>query len=181
MSGKILGATVIDFIASRDHRLMTRVNGWRPPSWIRLWMLFATRGGDGWLWYMVAIMVLLFGGEDRWKAVGASGTAVASGVGLFIALKRTFRRRRPCALGQHCWADLLPPDQFSFHSGHTITAFAMAATLVSFYPVLFVPLAFCAVSIAASRIVLGMHFLSDVIAGAGIGLTLGYQAAQMFA
>jgi undecaprenyl-diphosphatase len=180
MNGKVTGATVLEFIAARDHRLMTRVNGWRPPRWFRLWMIFSTRGGDGWLWYAIGILVALYGGAHRWEAVLASALAVTSGVGLFIALKRTIRRKRPCALGPHCWAELLPPDQFSFPSGHTITAFAMMASLGCFYPVLLAPLGFCALSIAVSRVILGMHFASDVAAGAGLGLTLGYQAASLF-
>ncbi len=52
----------------------------------------------------------------------------------------------------------LPPDQFSFPSGHTITAFAVAVSLSRFYPELATGLLFCALSIAASRILLGMHF-----------------------
>lgn len=180
MSGRTMGASLLELIAARDRRLMTCVNSWRPPRWIRLWMIFATRGGDGWLWYALALLVLLLGGTHRWEAVGAAGTAVASGVAIFISLKQTFRRRRPSAIGPHCWADLLPPDQFSFPSGHTITAFAMAASLSTFYPDLLLPMGFAAISVAASRIMLGMHFLSDVVVGAAIGVTLGYQAAMLF-
>jgi undecaprenyl-diphosphatase len=69
---------------------------------------------------------------------------------------------------------LLPPDRFSFPSGHTITAFAVALSLAGFYPSLLVGLLFCASSIAVSRILLGMHFLSDVLAGALIGSGLAY-------
>jgi undecaprenyl-diphosphatase len=43
-----------------------------------------------------------------------------------------------------------------------------------FYPTLMIGLFFCALSIAMSRILLGMHFLSDVVAGALIGAGLGY-------
>jgi undecaprenyl-diphosphatase len=50
-----------------------------------------------------------------------------------------------------------------------------------FYPALFLVLLFCAISIALSRIVLGMHFLSDVVAGAAIGAVLGLSAYQVFA
>jgi len=79
----------------------------------------------------------------------------------------------------HSWATLLPPDQFSFPSGHTITAFSVAVSLATFYPVLLLGLLFCAFSVALSRILLGMHFLSDVLAGAAIGSALGYAAALL--
>lgn len=139
-------------------------------------MLAATRGGDGWLWCALGLAVALFGGPERFHALQASILAVATGIALFVTLKHAFRRERPCGLVRHCWADLLPPDQFSFPSGHTISAFAVAAALAGFYPEMLPGLLFCAISIAASRIVLGMHFLSDVLAGAALGATLGATA-----
>ncbi|MCL4854501.1 MAG: phosphatase PAP2 family protein, partial [Bryobacteraceae bacterium] len=100
---------------------------------------------------------------------------------LFLKLKKITGRRRPCMLEPHCWAKLLPPDQFSFPSGHTITAFAISVPLSLFFPALLMGLLFCALSIAASRILLGMHFLSDVVAGAIIGASLGYSSFLLFA
>lgn len=168
-----LPTAMLEYIAARDHRLMRRVHNWRAPRWVRLWMICATRGGDGWLWYALLAMVLFFGGPERFAAVAAAGFSAGMGIFLFLVLKRTTGRRRPCAIEPHCWAKLLPPDQFSFPSGHTITAFAMAASLSLFYPSLMPVLLFFAFSIALSRIVLGMHFLSDVIVGAAIGSMLG--------
>jgi undecaprenyl-diphosphatase len=160
---------MLSYIDRRDHTLMRRVNRWHAPRWIRVWMLCATRGGDGWLWYAMGLIVLLTGGHDRFLAVGDAGLAAGLGTAIFLRLKKATGRRRPCAIEPHCWATLLPPDQFSFPSGHTITAFAVAVTLSRFYPDLATGLMFCALSIAASRILLGMHFLSDVVAGAAIG------------
>ena len=139
------------FIARRDHRVMHVVNSWLAPRWIRLWMIAATRGGDGWLWYAMGLIVLLFGGATRYEALGAASASSSAGVLIFLTLKRLFNRRRPSAMTTHCWATLLPPDQFSFPSGHTITAFAVAVPLGLFYPSLMVGLVFCAVSIALSR------------------------------
>jgi undecaprenyl-diphosphatase len=167
---------VLDYICQRDHRLMRRVHRWRAPRWIRLWMLCATRGGDGWLWYTLGFFVFLFGGTERFRALAASGLAAGVGVTMFLLLKRLTGRKRPCALEPHCWATLLPPDQFSFPSGHSITAFAFAIPLMACYPSLSIGLVFCAISIAASRVLLGMHFLSDVLAGSAIGIALGYIA-----
>jgi undecaprenyl-diphosphatase len=171
--------TVLNWIAIRDHRLMYRVHRWRAPRWVRMWMICATRGGDGWLWYSLGLMLLLFGGSDRFLAVGAAGMAAGLGIAVFLALKRTTGRRRPCALEPHCWAKLMPPDQFSFPSGHTITAFSVALSLGSFYPTLLIGLLFCALSVAVSRVLLGMHFLSDVLAGAVLGSGLAWSTVHL--
>jgi hypothetical protein len=73
------------------------------------------------------------------------------------------------------------PGSILIPLGHTITAFAVTAALAGYYPELLPGLLFCAVSIAASRVVLGMHFLSDVLAGAALGTTLGAVAAALVA
>ena len=153
---------------------MRCANNWEAPRWVRLYVLSATRGGDGWLWYAMGLVILALGGKTRFEALGAAGLSSALSVLLFSQLKRLTGRRRPCQIAPHCWATLLPPDQFSFPSGHTMTAFAVAIPLSLFYPTLSIGLLFCALSIAMSRILLGMHFLSDVVAGALIGTGLGY-------
>ncbi len=161
-------------ISKGDHHLMRRANNWEAPRWVRLYVISATRGGDGWLWYAMGLAILLFGDENRFRAVGSAGTAAILSILLFVWLKRFAARPRPCQIEPHCWATLLPPDQFSFPSGHTMTAFAVAIPLLLVYPTLTIGLLFCAFSIAVSRILLGMHFLSDVLAGAVIGTGLGY-------
>jgi len=170
---------MLTFIAHRDHNLMRRINRWPAPRWVRVWMLCATRGGDGWLWYGMGLMILLFGGDQRFLAVATAAAAAGLGITLFLRLKKATGRKRPCAFEPHCWAKLLPPDQFSFPSGHTITAFSVAVSLSMFYPNLAIGLLFCAVSVALSRILLGMHFLSDVLAGAVIGTALAEIAVHL--
>ena len=135
------------WVTTRDHHLMQRVNHWPAPRWLRVWMLASTRGGDGWLWLGISLLVALFGGPQRSHALAASWLAVGAGVALFMKLKRTIGRKRPCELEPHCWAKLLPPDQFSFPSGHTMTAFAAAVSISAFYPALSPELFFCAASI----------------------------------
>ncbi len=172
---------MLHLIASGDHKLMRRVNKWSAPKWVRLWAIAATRAGDGWLWYLCGLAALLFGGESRLTSVAAGGSAALVGVGLFMSLKKLSGRRRPCEIEPHCWATLLPPDQFSFPSGHTITAFAVAMSLSEFFPIFFPALLFCALSIAISRILLGMHFLSDVVVGAILGTGLALISHNYFA
>jgi undecaprenyl-diphosphatase len=172
---------IIGFGTRTDYSLMRRVNRWSAPKWFRVWMLIATRGGDGWLWWATGMAVAIFGGADRVPALCTAALAVTTGILLFRKLKRMIGRKRPCTLEPHCWATLLPPDQFSFPSGHTITAFAMAVSLGGFYPALLPGLLFCAASVAASRILLGLHFLTDVIAGAALGSLLAAVYLTAFA
>src|ERR1700730_7521365 len=118
--------SVIHWVELGDHRLMRQVNRWR----------------EGWRWYGIGAVVALFGGPERFAALLATATAVGCGIALFLKLKRSFGRKRP--MEPHCWATLLPPDQFSFPSGHTITAFAVAISLGTFYPAMRAELLFCA-------------------------------------
>lgn len=171
---------VLGYVAAGDHRLMHKVNRWTPPKWLRLWMIWATRAGDGWLWYAVGLAIGLLGGQERWAAIEAGATAAYAGIALFECLKRLANRRRPCDTEPHCWAELLPPDRFSFPSGHSMTAFSVCVSLSLFYPALLPLLLFCALSIAASRILLGMHFLSDVIVGSCLGALDAYVVSALF-
>jgi len=168
-------------IERRDHRLMRRMNRWRAPRWIRIWTITATRLGDGWIWYALGFLVLAFGGSQRFAAVSAAGAAAVVGIFLFKALKHISQRPRPCQIEPHCWSKVLPPDQFSFPSGHTMTAVSIALVISYFYPSLEGVLVFLALNIAISRIVLGMHFLSDVLAGIVLGVALGCTSITAFA
>jgi undecaprenyl-diphosphatase len=171
-AASVLTSGVFHALSTNDHRIMRSVHGWRAPRWIRMWMLCASRGGDGWLWYTLGAVILTFGGQQRFLAVGSATIAAALGVLLFLYLKRRIGRRRPCSIAPHCWSTLLPPDRFSFPSGHTITAFSVACSLSYYYANLAPGLLFCACSVAVSRIILGMHFLTDVLAGAMVGVVL---------
>jgi undecaprenyl-diphosphatase len=175
-----LTRAVWGYIDNRDRRVMRRMQRWRAPRWIRFWMIYATRLGDGWVWYSLGLMLLAFGGSNRFAALGSGGLAAVASIFLFRGLKNMSRRKRPCQIEPHCWAKILPPDQFSFPSGHSITAFAIAVAVGAFYPHLQAPLYFLATSIAISRVVLGMHFLSDIVAGSAFGALLGYGSVPLF-
>jgi undecaprenyl-diphosphatase len=168
-------------IQSGDHRLMRKVHRWRAPRWFRILMITMTRLGDGWLWYSMALILAIFGGAERFLAIGAGTTASALGIFVFRTLKRASRRKRPCEIEPHCWSLILPPDKYSFPSGHSITSFAVALAVGMFYPDLQIVFLAIAVLIASSRIILGMHFLSDVLVGSAIGIMLGFGTFHIFA
>jgi undecaprenyl-diphosphatase len=179
--GMTVAQSVWNQIQSNDHRLMRWVHRWRAPRWFRILMIAATRGGDGWLWYSLGMILILYGGPHRFAAIGAAVATAAAGIVVFRTLKHASHRKRPCEIEPHCWSSILPPDKYSFPSGHSITAFAVALSIGLFYPELLAYLLTVAALIAASRIILGMHFLSDVLAGSVIGIVLGAAGHHIFA
>jgi len=168
------------YIEQRDLRLMRRLHRWRAPRWIRLLVILSSRLGDGLIWYVLGVFILFFGGQRRLDAFASGLTAALVAILVFRRLKIISRRPRPCHIEPHCWAVLTPPDQFSFPSGHTMTSFAIAISIGSFYPQYQPGLLAMAATIALSRIILGMHFLTDVLAGALLGIGIGYASFCLF-
>jgi undecaprenyl-diphosphatase len=169
--------SVLAYVLTSDDQLSSRLLEWRPPRWVRIWMLAATRLGDGWLWFAVAL--LLAGSGSRGLQVLSAG-AVSAGLANVVQLcvKGRIRRDRPCARAKprHFDVDPLawfPSDRFSFPSGHALNAFAIGSVVALAFPLAAVPVLAVASSVAASRVVLGLHWPSDVLAGALVGLLIG--------
>ncbi len=142
-------------------------------------MVSSSRGGDGWLWGLLGASVLWAGGERRYQVLLTTAAAVVAAIALFSLVKRVAVRNRPCDLIPFASFPKIPPDRFSFPSGHSVTAFAVAVPLALFYPSYMVWLMLCATSVATSRVVLGMHFVSDVVAGSMMGAGIGYAAYSL--
>lgn len=162
--------SVLAAVQARELRLASRVAGWRPPRWIWLVLLSLTRMGDGWGWIALAAVLLLGGRAYGEVLAGTVAAAVASAA--FCWLKRRIQRRRPCeVLG--VLPEALPPDRFSFPSGHAATSFAIATVLALAFPALGPLFLAMAAAIGVSRVALGLHYVSDVVAGAALGALSG--------
>ena len=100
------------------------------------------------------------------------GVTALMGVAIYKACKKSLVRERPFVTHAEINCFGIPLDHGSFPSGHTIHATCFTVMLGTLYPAslfLLIPLA---LSIALSRIVLGQHYPTDVVAGAVIGYVL---------
>jgi len=145
-------------------------------------LVAASRLGDGVVWYLaIAALALigLFGGPRAWVC-GAEMLAVgALNLAIYWCVKHVVGRQRPFVDCPDIHACTRPLDPFSFPSGHTLHAFAFALLLSSFHPGLAPLLWSFAALVGLSRIVLGLHFPSDVVIGALIGLATGSLVLQV--
>ena len=89
---------------------------------------------------------------------------------LYHLIKQSMKRDRPCERIVDVQFRVRPPDQFSFPSGHTASAFLMMTLLASFFPVLRIPMFLWAITVGIARVCLGVHYPTDVLAGAILGI-----------
>lgn len=132
----------------------------------------ASRLGDGLVWYALIAALALTGGAAGAAAALQMAAAGVAGALLYRVLKQRLVRERPCVSHAGILAGTAPLDRYSFPSGHTLHAVSFTTLAVSHDPALALLLVPLALAIAASRVVLGLHYPSDVAAGAVIGAAL---------
>ncbi|MGE5153269.1 MAG: phosphatase PAP2 family protein [Bdellovibrio bacteriovorus] len=150
----------------------------RPIQYRGVHQIFAwiSRLGDGVFWYSLIAVLPLADGLDGLK-VGLH-MLVTGGVALILykSLKGMTRRARPCHHDPRIAALIPPLDRYSFPSGHTLHAVSFSTVAVGHYPELGWLLVPFSLLVALSRIVLGLHYPSDVLVAVVLGLGLGYAA-----
>lgn len=139
-----------------------------------------SRLGDGWFWYALILAIPVI--EPK---TGAGLALLMALTGLtctltYKLLKRWLIRERPFISFPSINCGTPPLDRYSFPSGHTLHAACFQAMLFMTTPKLALAAAPFTLSVAASRVVLGLHYPSDVVAGAFIGGLMGYLSALCF-
>lgn len=162
----------LHWMSRLDSALCIRINRTSHNCWVRRFFRLISRLGDGVFWYAVMLGILLSQRGDgilpclHMAAAGLSGTLV------YKWLKEKTLRPRPYEVHQDVWLTGIPLDRFSFPSGHTLHAVAFCTIGLTYYPTLAWLLLPFTMLVAISRVVLGLHYPSDVLAGTVIGLTL---------
>jgi undecaprenyl-diphosphatase len=147
-------------------RRLNRVTAW---VWPRRSFQAASWLGNGTAWCLMVVAILLMHGAAAVRPVLAMAITCASGVLIYKWLKSRLVRERPFIRHDSIRLAMRPLDRYSFPSGHTMHAVSFAWQAVVHFPELgwlVVPLA---AQIALSRVVLGLHYPTDVVAGAALG------------
>ena len=131
--------------------------------------LYLSKTGDGQLYVLIAGLLYGLEGYES-SCLRAVLLAFLIERPIYFVLKNGLKRNRPEAALTNFRSIITPSDQFSFPSGHTSAAFMMATLLGFYFPPLIIPLYCWATAVGCSRVVLGVHFPSDILIGALLGL-----------
>jgi undecaprenyl-diphosphatase len=155
-----------------DAALCLRCNRSSRNRSVRLSFRLISRLGNGIFWYTLMAGLVLADGVAAAPTIIRMAIAGMVGVTLYKWLKKHTLRQRPYKVVPDVQAAATPLDQFSFPSGHTLHAASFSLIVAAHYPSL-APLVFgFAALVAISRPILGLHYPSDVLAGAAIGAAL---------
>ena len=169
-----LGAGAVESFMEWDRRWTRRLNASVGVVPVRILFRMVSRLGNGALWYALIFALSVTQGRAGLESAVRMLAAGAIGLVLYKLLKSSTSRPRPYKALRGIHAVIDPLDAFSFPSGHTLHAVAFTIVAVGYFPVLATVLVPFTLLVAASRVVLGLHYPSDVLAGAAIGAGVAY-------
>lgn len=162
---------VVAQVRGVDVRLCVRLNRSLRRGWVLRLFRAASQLGDGLFWYALMLALLLLAREGAAAVLHMTCVGVVC-MASYKLLKQSTLRLRPYQVHGEVAAGAAPLDTYSFPSGHTLHAVAFTLVAVAYHPFLLALLLPFTLLVAASRVVLGLHYPTDVLAGAAIGAAI---------
>ena len=131
-----------------------------------------SKTGDGYMQLLVPICYLIIDSDKGEQFFWLALLAFSIERVIYFGLKNVLRRPRPPEVVPDFTSIIRASDQFSFPSGHTMAAFCLAGICLLSFGAIALPLYIWAICIAMSRVILGVHFPSDTLAGALLGTSI---------
>jgi undecaprenyl-diphosphatase len=161
-----------------DARLSDQLRVAEKPGILRNFAAFLAHSGDSWFWALALILGWFFSSQawKQWEVVEFFGILGLAGV--VLGIKFLVRRERP----QGEWGGIYRnTDPHSFPSGHAARAFLIAVITSALAPTWLATLLWIwAPLVALARVAMGVHYLSDVVAGAALGVIVALIGLQIY-
>lgn len=173
-------AMALQRLTDWDAAACLRVNRVSRRPWPRRLFHTVSRLGDGVFWYALMLALAAGGGE---RGLAAALQLALTGLvctALYKALKGRTARPRPYAVRPDIVCAAAPLDRYSFPSGHTLHAVGFTVVALAHFPGLAPLLVPFTALVAVSRPVLGLHYPSDVLAGAALGALVAWASLALW-
>lgn len=161
-----------------DAKWSQRVRVAEKPGALRTLAAILAHSGDSWFWLLGLVVLYLLGNEYwRWRA-SVLATAILITAIVVLVIKFSVRRRRP----EGEWGAVYrKSDPHSFPSGHAVRAVMLTVIVIGLGPGwLAILLAVWAPFVSLARAAMGVHYLSDVLAGMALGVVMGILMGIVF-
>ena len=169
---------MLENIIAKDHAFSQRLRIVEQDGWLRRTAAFLAHSGDSWFWALGLVLLWLFGSPfwKHWAAVQFGAISIMAAI--VMTVKFTVKRRRPA--GE--WGLLYrSTDPHSFPSGHAARVFLLAMLSAFLGPAWLAALLWIwAPLVALARVGMGVHYLSDILAGMLLGILGGVIAWQIY-
>lgn len=152
-----------------EQRLCLQLNRCSTRRSVHSFFAAVSRVGDGVVWYALMGVLSLTQGRYGIRAALVMALTALIGLAIYKLLKERLVRERPYLAHAGIRVGCAPLDRYSFPSGHTLQAVLFTLIAVAWFPALAAVLVPLALLIALSRVVLGLHYPTDVVVGAAIG------------
>ncbi len=173
--------TFVDSITHWDLVFLNTIFGLNGRRLIRAVMPWISHSGNGYYYPAIPLFFYFINPHIGRSFLLTGIVAFTIELPLYIALKHGIKRDRPCKVLSGVYPRISPSDLFSFPSGHTAAAFLIATLIGHSFPVLLVPVFIWALLVGVSRIYLGVHYPSDILAGLLIGIFCAFAGIKAFA
>jgi undecaprenyl-diphosphatase len=140
-----------------------------------------SRSGDGYLHVLIPLLLLGMGVEGVGDLILVIALAMIIERPLYWLLKNSLKRRRPAQYVPGFRSLIVASDQFSFPSGHSSASFLLVTCLCLLYGTSATPMLLWSCAVGFSRVILGVHFPGDIIAGASMGTATALTAGSLLA
>lgn len=165
-------------ILELDARLTNQMRVAEKPGALRAIAVFFAHSGDSWFW-AIGLLALWLSGDSFWKewAVVQFGS-ISLLAAMVLVIKFRIKRKRP----EGEWGQIYRfTDPHSFPSGHAARAFLIATIAAGLGPAgLAIALWIWAPIVALARVAMGVHYLSDIVAGALFGILVALIGLQIY-
>lgn len=166
--------TFVATVTHWDVVFLTRIIGWSGRKFVASVLPWVSHTGNGYYYPAVPLFVYLIEPQLGCRFFISAIIAFSLELPIYKILKNSIRRDRPCEALQGIAQGVSPGDRFSFPSGHTAAAFIIALLISHFLPIFTVPSFAWAILVGLSRVYLGVHYPTDILAGIVLGVLSGW-------